>query len=47
MFPEGTIIICGVQIECRGNEATGEVFIDDEEISIPCCEQCASLLDSD
>jgi len=44
---EGSIILCGMQVVCKGNEATGDMVLslDGEEYNIPCCQQCAEALE--
>lgn len=41
----GAILLCGIQIACKGNEADGVIYFDlDGEIEIPCCSECAAQL---
>ena len=44
----GAIIICGLQVDCKGNEATGFMTVTDDEagvFQIPCCLQCAEYVE--
>jgi hypothetical protein len=46
---ERIVIICGIQVACKGNEAVGEIEfgIDDDEdqnFRIPCCSECLNRL---
>lgn len=45
----GAIIICGMQVDCRGNEATGTMTLTEPEaglVHVPCCEQCAEWVEA-
>ena len=46
MFPEGIVILCGIQRECRGDLATGELIIEDDGMTIPCCQACGEAFDN-
>jgi hypothetical protein len=46
VFPEGIIILCGLQIKCKGDIATGELIIEDDGMSISCCQACGEAFDT-
>lgn len=49
---ERIVMICGIQLACKGNEATGDVEFDlsDEDsseeynVKLPCCAECWEAL---
>lgn len=46
-FMPGAIIICGMQVACRGNQAVGTMVFELDgtgPVEIPCCETCADAL---
>ena len=45
MFPEGATILCGIQLKCKGDVATGELIFPDGGI-VTCCEKCGAEFDS-
>lgn len=50
-FPEGAIIVCGMQVACKGNQADGTIVFEldgNGPVEIPSCKACAdALVDKD